>query len=148
MAADKAPFGVYSWKNVALTIDGRTVIGLAEGDDVLNIERNNELGDPMIGADGSALVSITADNSAKVTLKLLPTSPFNDFLNGKVMRMRSGGRVVFPLGFTDMSTGESGAGAEAIIIGEPTVAKGAKATERQWTFFVADWVPSTVQISR
>ncbi len=146
--ATKAPFGVYSWNNVALVIDSRNVVGLAEGDDVLTIERTNALGDPMVGADGSSLVSVSADQTAKITLKLLPTSPFNAYLNAKAMRMRAGGRVVFPIGFTDMSTGESGASAECTIIEEPTVTKGAKAQERVWAFHAAEWVPSDIEINR
>ena len=61
MAPDCAPFGVYSWNNVAAQIDGRQLVGLWEGDDVFVIEPTTELGKPVVGADGSSIVSITAD---------------------------------------------------------------------------------------
>lgn len=151
MAQDCAPFGVYSWNNVACQIDGRHLVGLWEGDDVFVIEPTTELGKPVVGADGSSIVSITADQSAKVTVKLMPTSPFNAYLNNKVRKMRAGGlasSITFPIGFLDMSTGESGACTQAIVTKIPDVSKGASATERVWEIFCPCWVPSEVQIGQ
>ncbi|MDF2114798.1 DUF3277 family protein [Roseiarcaceae bacterium H3SJ34-1] len=63
--------------NVVLQIDGVRIQGFADGDDVIKLERSTELGTPLIGADGASIVSISADRSAKLTLKLLQTSPAN-----------------------------------------------------------------------
>ena len=64
--ADCAPFGIYSFQNVSLTIDGCPRHRLcSEGDDAIMIEPTTELGTPIVGADGTSIVSITADQSAE-----------------------------------------------------------------------------------
>jgi hypothetical protein len=139
-----APFGVYSFANTVLTIDGRRVIGFGEGDDVISIEPTTELGTSIVGADGSALLSITADQSATLTLKLVHHSPFNDFLWNKVKRMRlgeTGPGIMFAIGFSDPSTGDGGGCTQAVVKTVPTLTAGANATEREWAIFCPCWVP-------
>lgn len=150
MAQDSAPFGTYSMDNVALHIDGARVTGFGDGDDVISIERTTELGTALVGADGASILSITADRSAKLTLKLLQTSPMNQFLQNKVARMRAGGltALTFPVGFVDMSNGESGGCTQALVMKEAMPQKGKNASEREWELFCPCWEPGTVEVVR
>jgi hypothetical protein len=145
-----APFGVYGIKNVAFTIDGVSVKGFAEGDDVISIERTTELGKPIIGADGTSILSITADESATVTIKLLPNSPHHSWLQGRARRQRANpsSSLVFAIGFVDMSNGESGGCTQAMVSKEPSIQRGANASEVEWQIFCPCWQPGEVTITR
>lgn len=148
MTQECGPFGTYSMLNVALHLDGVRVIGFGEGDDAIMIERNTELGTPQIGADGGSILSITADRTAKLSIKLLQTSPFNQYLQNKVARQRSGALtgITFPVGFVDMSNGESGGCTQALVQTEPAIQKGKNATERTWVIFCPCWEPGGVNV--
>lgn len=150
MAQDSAPFGTYSMDNVALHIDGARVMGFGGGDDAIVIERSTDLGTPQIGADGASILSITADRSARMTIKLLQSSPMNQFLQNKVARMRGGGLtgLTFPIGFVDMSNGESGGCTQALVMKEGMPKKGKNATEREWVLFCPCWEPGNVNVVR
>lgn len=139
-----APFGVYSMERVVVSIDGRKVIGFAEGDDAVLIEDTTELGTEIVGADGSSLLSITADRSAKITLKLLASSPFNQFLQNKVDVMRSGTGLAgaMAVGVLDTSMGYSGGCTTAMVMKKPNIGYGANPTEREWVIFCPCWTPS------
>lgn len=142
--AECAPFGVYSMDRVVVTIDGRKVIGFANGDDVVSIEDTSELGTEIIGADGSSILSISADKSVKLTIKLLASSPFNQFLLNKVSVMRSGtglaGAMV--VGVLDTSMGYAGGCTTAMVMKKPNVGYGANPTEREWIIFCPCWTPT------
>ena len=75
--AECGVFGTYSFRNVAFNIDGSLVTNFDEGDDCITIEPTSDLGTPKVGADGGSILSITADQSATVTIRLLPNSPMN-----------------------------------------------------------------------
>lgn len=148
--ADCAPFGIYGFQNVALTIDGARIIGFAEGDDAIMIEPTTELGTPIVGADGTSIVSITADQSASLTLKLLPNSPFNAYLSQKAKRARGGALtgITFAIGFVDMSNGETGGCTQAVVTKEPSIQRGANAAEKEWRIFCPCWQPGEIQVAR
>jgi hypothetical protein len=150
MAQDSAPFGVYGMDNVVLQIDGVRIQGFGDGDDVISIERNTDLGTPLIGADGASIVSISADRSAKLTLNLLQTSPANQYLLNKVSRQRAGALtgLTFNIGFVDLSCGESGGCTTAIVTKEAMPQKGKNASEREWEIFCPCWEPGTIDVAR
>lgn len=148
-APDCAPFGTFSFTNVAFSIDGSLVNGWDEGDDCLTIEPTTELGTAKVGADGTSIVSITADQSATLTLRLLPVSPFNAYLRSKVSRMRSGAitNLTFPVGFTDLSSRESAGCTNAIITQIPTDTRGAMVNSLEWKIFCPCWQPTAVSVA-
>lgn len=150
MTAHRAPFGVYTFANVSLSLDGRLVTGVGEGDDAIVIEPTQELGKPMEGADGSSLVSISASRAATLTLKLLPTSPFNAYLRQKANRMRDGAisGVTFPVGFSCMSLGVAGGAVDAVVIKEPDTSRGASVKENEWKIFLPVWEPGEITVRR
>lgn len=139
MAVDCKPLTLYSFQNVVVTIDGRQVIGLWEGDDVVSVERPTDLGTALTGADGASVVSITADQSATVTLKLQPNSAMNAYLEQAVKRMRMGSTRLLNIAIRDTSTGEGGGCSAAVVTREPPKSWGATATEREWVIFCNCW---------
>lgn len=147
--AECAAFGIYGFQHVAFNIDGSLVSGFDEGDDCIMIERTTEIGTPKIGADGSSILSVSSDQSATVTIKLLPNSPFNAYLRSKVSRMRSGGLtgISFPIGFTDLSSRETGGCTEATVMAEPTINRGANPNNLEWKIFCPCWTPGTVEVN-
>lgn len=148
MAVECPPFGTYSFDNVAFSIDGALVNGFDEGDDCILIEPTTELGTAKIGADGTSIVSITTDQSATVTIRLLPVSPFNAFLRNKVKRMRSGALtgLSFNIGLTDLSSRETGGCTNAIIIQEPPMTRGAMVNSLEWKFHCPCWTHGFVEV--
>lgn len=131
--------GTYSFAQVVVAVDSRRVVGFAEGDDAVQVVRDTQLGTPVVGADGASIVAFTADQSARVILKLLPNSPFNKFFEQKVKRQRTGIGAPFALSIADSSTGETGGCTTAHIIKEPDKTKGAKPTEYEWEIFCPCW---------
>lgn len=136
---DCLPLTLYSFKNVTLTIDNRKVIGFWEGDDAITVERDTDLGTPKVGADGASVVSVTADQSAKLTIKLMPNSAMNQYLEQRVKIMRAGGQAVLAIALRDTSNGEGGGCTAAVIIKEPSKSYGAEADGREWVFFCSCW---------
>ncbi|HEV7258935.1 MAG TPA: phage protein [Bosea sp. (in: a-proteobacteria)] len=139
MAVNCPPLTLYSAMNVALTIDGRKVIGLWEGDDAITVERNTDLGTPLTGADGASVVSISADQSALLTIKLQANSAMNQYLEQRVKAMRMGSQRLLTVGLVDTGTGEGGGCSSAVITKEPSKSFGANATEREWQIFCNCW---------
>ncbi len=146
---DCPPFGVYSFKNVALTIDSAMVVSFAEGDDAIMISPVKQIGNAVVGADGGSIVSISASQAATMTLKLLANSPMNAYLRNKVKLMRAGGlNITMNVGFADMSLGDMGGCTSAVITKEPDIARGENASEQEWEIFCPCWQPSAVVVTR
>jgi hypothetical protein len=139
MAVNCAPLTLYSFQNVVVTVDGRQVIGLWEGDDAVTLERQTDLGSALTGVDGASVVSITADQSATLTLKLQPNSAMNAYLEQCVKRVRMGSQQLIAVAIRDTSTGEGGGCSAAVVIKEPSKSWGATATEREWQLFCNCW---------
>jgi hypothetical protein len=139
MAVNCPPLTLYSFMNVVATVDGRQVIGFWEGDDAVVVERQTDLGTALTGADGASVVSITADQTATVTLKLQANSAMNGYLEQRVKAMRMGSPKVLTIGIVDTGTGEGGGCSSAVIIKEPSKSYGAQATEREWVIFCNCW---------
>lgn len=133
------PLTLYSYRNVVVTIDGRPVIGVWEGDDAVVVERPNDLGTAMTGADGTSIVSITADQTATVTLKLQANSAMNQYFEQRVKATRMGSPRLLAIAIVDTTSGEGGGCSSAIITQEPSKSYGATATEREWVIFCNCW---------
>jgi hypothetical protein len=144
MAINCPALTVYAYANLAVTIDGRDVRGLWEGDDVVVIERPTDLGTPLTGADGASVVSISSDQTAQVILKLQPNSAMNSYLSDRVKATRMGSPRLITIGILDTSTGEGGGCSAALVIKEPSISYGAAASEREWTIFCSCWQPNDV----
>lgn len=135
----------YSFKSVAVIVDGRPVEGFWEGDNAVEIERRTDNATAIVGVDGDATVSISADDSVTVTLRLQPNSPANTVLQNKFTQMRSGRLAAFPISIRDTGNGEGGSAPTAVILGQANSSLGASATAREWTIFCNPWNSNPIQ---
>lgn len=87
----------YSFKNVTLSIDGRTITDYHEGDDVIVAARRNDAASDVVGADGKMAVAIHADQSGTIKFKLKQTSGDAGFLYSLVNGMQAGA-IAAPVG--------------------------------------------------
>lgn len=133
---------VYSMLGVSATVDGLPVVGMFDGDDAIIVETREDEGDWLIGADGSALFSQTADTSAQITLKLQHTSPTHKQLLGKQAQQRSGSLIPFSFDVVDTNGGEGSHSGTCLIMKAPQQSYGENATVREWVLASATWQPS------
>lgn len=144
MAANCPPLTIYSFENVAVNIDKRPVVGFWEGEDAVMVERPDDLGTVMTGADGASIVSITASETANVTLKLQANSAMNQYLTQAVKAMRNGSQRLIEIDIRDTTSGEGGGCTSAVVIKEPGRSYGSAATVREWVLFCACWQENDV----
>lgn len=136
----------YSMLNVTATLDGRTVLGLFDGDNALQVSQGVDVGTMLVGADGSSLFSQTADRSAQITLRLQHTSPTHRQLVQKWKAQRAGRLVGFPFDFIDSMSNEGGSADKCYVMRAPDDSKGNNATVREWVIVTGDWTPSVPDV--
>lgn len=129
-----AEFGNYSFKNASVIFGIIEMGGFADGDDVVNIEQNAEQFTKTVGAKGDVTRVQTADNSARVTVKLLQTSSTNKELTNTYLGDRETAAAAAPLIVTNLESGEVFACNNAWIVGYPTVTRGAGVNIMEWVF--------------
>jgi hypothetical protein len=134
-------FGVYSFEQLVVTIAGQRVQGFADGDDAVSVEPFEASGVPVVGADGAAMMSVSASRAARIRLKLMPFAPFNKVLMN-YDRTRKQGAVPTPFNISIVNTlsGESGACTTAMIEEIPTRSEGKTGSEREWVIFAPCWI--------
>lgn len=137
---------VYSFAKVSCIFNGIPISGWFEGDDVISIKRGDDAARAMVGADGSALVSISTNQSAVIELKLQPSSISNGILGLFENKFRRGLRVP-PVGLviTDYQTAEVMASSTAIVMSRPKdINYGTNATVRVWQLFCGKLVEGSI----
>ncbi len=126
----------HSFKNCVVIVDGRPLVNFAEGDDVVTIEPRNDGATDLVGADGQMAVSISADQSATMTVRLMQTSPDNRFLQQIFDRQRAEGLFIpLMVSYRDLKTGEEGSG-RGYIPRLPTMTRGAGVNTHEWTIVI------------
>ena len=141
MATTGAKSSAYTMKNVSITLDGRTVLGLWDGDDAVQIAPLIDVGTMMVGADGSSIFSQHANEGATITLRLQHTSPTHRQLMQKLKRQRTRGIILtgFPVHITEIDSGEGGSTDQAFIQTAPNDQKGVNAAAREWVLVTGAW---------
>lgn len=130
---------VYSMLRVTATLDGRPVQGLFDGDDAIMVEEGADIGTLLVGADGEAIFSQSANRSARITLKLMHTSPTHRQLMEKLKRQRAGRVIGFPFDVIDSDTREGGTADRCFIHQAPADTKGTNATVRTWVLITGQY---------
>lgn len=132
----------YGFINTANTVDGQVIQGLWDGDDAIQIAPLADKGQMVIGADGSALFSVSANRGAMITLRLMHTSPTHRLLMQKLKRQQALASPItaFPVTAYDTSSGEGGTADKCFIKTAPTDTKGANATMREWVLETGEFV--------
>lgn len=132
----------YSALNVAATVDGLAVVGLWDGDDAIVVERGADVGTGIIGADGSGIFSQTADRSARITIRVMDTSPTHAQLSRKLEQQSAGRLIPFPFDLIDKGSHEGGTADRCFIQQAPGPQKGKNATVRTWVLWTSEWKPT------
>lgn len=128
----------YSAVNLIVTFAGVALNGFADGDDVVMVERNNPSMSQVVGIQGDAVYSQTADKSGKITIKLLQNSESNSLLTAKIQASEAGAIVSAPLIVTETGSDAKVTAMKCVIEGQPSFARGANANTVEWTFLSAD----------
>lgn len=133
----------YSALNLAATLDGQKVQGLWEGDNAIQADPGVDVGTGLVGVQGDGLFSQTSDKSAKITLRVMHTSPTHRLLIQKWKAQRAGRLVPFGFDHLDTLNNEGGSADECYIMTAPSDTKGVTATVREWVLWTADYEPAT-----
>lgn len=131
----------YSMKGVAATLDGIPIIGFFDGDDVVAVDKIEDVGEWLIGADGGGLFNQSADDAVTITLKLMHTSPAHTQLIQKAQQQKAGSLIPFPFDVIDVNAPEGVNAGNCMVVKEPTKNWGKKATVREWVLASPDWSP-------
>ena len=128
----------YGFGNIVFLVNGVEITGFSDGDDVISIKRRSDLASDKIGADGRMMVSISADRSGEVSIKLQQTSGSNKYLNQLAI-----GQEVLTTGFTpvliylsDVYRGDVVSGVPGYMKKMPDVNRGEKGQTQEWQFVV------------
>jgi hypothetical protein len=138
-----AEFGSFDVNQLTILV-GAILIdsGFAE-DDVVKVEPGDDDWLIVKGADGSVARSKSNDKTAKVTLRLLQTSPKNALLSAAraLDANTPGGAGVGPFMLNDRSGVTKIAASKSFILGRPKdISFGKTIKVREWVIFLADEV--------
>lgn len=124
----------YSFTQHILMINGQVIENFGEGDDVISIEYREDGITDTIGADGKMQPSISANESAEITVKLLANAPENAYFERLYKRLRQGDIASISLALYNSVTGEGEVATHAYIPKLASKAKGTNAQDREWMF--------------
>ncbi|NTA36836.1 DUF3277 family protein [Agrobacterium salinitolerans] len=133
----------YGFVNTSNMVDGQLIQGLWDGDDAIVVAPLADKGTMLIGADGSALFSVSANKGATITLRLMHTSPTHRLLTQKLKRQQAlaSPNAAFPVTVYDTSSGEGGTADKCFIQTAPNDQKGINAVVREWVLVTGEWSP-------
>lgn len=122
----------YTAKQVVIEVAGVRVEGYADGE-FLTIEKNSDDVVQAVGSDGEVAVGYTADDTAKITIKLLQTSASNDDLSAMRTRAKRLGQPgLGPLFIRDMGGRAVYQAPQCWILKPPDPSFDKTPKEREW----------------
>lgn len=133
MADEKAR--QYDPREVAVVIDGHTVVGFADGT-FIEAEKNEDEVSMDVGAQGDVTFVHSADNTGTITVTLKHNSPSN----AKLFELRKN-KEPFSIRISDRNfEGDvSVGGSQAMIQKAPAFSRGDSIEDTEWSLLVADW---------
>jgi hypothetical protein len=129
---------VYSAANTILNFAGHVLEGLAEGDDVIKVERLAPGNTIVVGIQGDGVINQTTDKSARITVKLLKGSDSNKFLSDKYNAGEIGFITSAPFIITEVGNDGKVTAKKTIIEKMPDLTRGSSAAPIEWTFISFD----------
>jgi hypothetical protein len=108
--------------------------GFADGDDVIMLEFREDQITDKVGADGKMTISVSADKSCKLTLKMQQTSPTNSYLS-KLMDLQAAIRPSFAVlaaTFQDAQRQDVASLLAGYITKHASLKRGKQATDVEW----------------
>ena len=126
-----------SFMNVSNIVNGVSLSGFAAGDDVAKIEFDSGATNT-VGADGTMVVHITANRTAKVTISVLAESSANAYLTKLWNAQRGGPRTFIPINYSmkDSYRQDKISGWFGFISKPGVVGRGEKFGKMDWEFTV------------
>lgn len=123
----------YDPKNVKLVFGVVLVEGFAEGS-MVNVQYNADRFTLQSGSDGESSRSASNNNSARITVNLMPGAASNIGLGAALTADKATGAGIFPLALTDLSTGTTFIAKDAWIVRDPGYDYQTEAQSREWIF--------------
>jgi hypothetical protein len=125
--------------NGHMLVNNVEIDGFGSDDDVFKFERLAESITYKVGAGGNAVLNISADKSAKITIKLQPTSPSNAYLMGLLALEEGGADTFVPVAVTYQDTARQDivTAIPGCLIKVPDFERGmdSSGNDVQWEFF-------------
>lgn len=126
----------YSFLNTILLVNGVSIEGFDEGDDVISLQRLGNSGNHKIGTDGEMTLSISADRSGSVTFRTMQSSSSNPFLSGLIAAQENGAFIPIFVQFKDTRGGDLGSGTHGYITKPADMTRGTNANGQEWVIIV------------
>lgn len=129
---------VYSFLNNVLLVNGVEITGWADGDDAISMSRLTDSASHKIGADGTMMVSLSADRSGEFTFKLQQTSPSNKYLTSLLIAQDSGVIQFTPINvlFTDTYRNDQVTSTVGYLKKPADMVRGMGGNVQEWTIVV------------
>lgn len=124
-------FSKYNAKDTTVTVNGVNITGF--GEDMLTIEKDEELFSTSVGAQGDVVKSEINNPLGTSTLTIQVTSPQYAYLL-KLAKQSD----PFPFWYTNKSLGERSGGTMANIKNYPEIARGSEAEDVEFEFQIFD----------
>jgi hypothetical protein len=128
----------YSFNNVSLYVNGRSISDFYEGDDVITASRRNDAASDVVGADGKMGVAIHADKSGIITFRLKQTSSDAGFLYSLVNAAQAGSFTVAAVQVKDSLRNDLVIGTFGYILKPADMVRGQGINMQEWTIVVED----------
>lgn len=127
----------YSFQNITLTINGVTIEGYDEGDDVITIRRINDNASHILSADGIMTVSFSPDRSGEIIFRLNQASDANKYLTSYVNLQETTGELVpLNVAFTDLTNHDLFEATEGYMPKPADVVRGLNTNSQEWRIVV------------
>lgn len=129
---------VYSPLNTIVVVNGVEIVGYAEGDDVMEIKRLSDSATHKIGIKGDMFLSLSADRSGEITLKLSGLSSSNAYLESLVSLQENGADTFVPISvlFQDTYRNDRGQASAGYLKKPADIKRGKEAGDQEWTIVV------------
>ncbi len=128
----------YSFLNTILLVNGVEITGWAKGDDVIKITRRTDSASDEMGAGGNMMVSISADKSGEVAIKLQQTSASNKFLMSLIANQEAGAHRFAPVQvmFQDTFRNDLAVGTKGYMKKPSDLTRGQQGGNNEWVFVI------------
>ena len=128
----------YSFKNVSLYVNGRSITDYFEGDDVITAARREDAASDVVGADGKMGVAIHANRSGTIVFRLKQTSADSGFLYGLVNASQAGSFTTVSAQIKDSRRGDLVVGTAGYIMKPADMVRGQGVNVQEWTIVLED----------
>lgn len=127
----------FDWRTNHVFVNNVEITGYGKGDDSLKASRLSDLASHEIGIDGTMNISLSADKSGEVILKLMAASPSNAMLN-KLAAGMDNIETFLPVSvrWVDTYRGDSAQTSFGYIKKPVDISRGGKMVEQEWTIVV------------